>query len=58
MNELNKKRNYVILECALPFQSKEEYIKNLLVGNEKEMSKWIQTKKWWNLNIAGKIETY
>ena len=55
MNELNKKRNYVIMECTLLFQIKEEYIKNLMVGNEMEMSKWIQTKKWCNLKITGKI---
>ena len=55
MNELNKKGNKVIFKCAILFQIKEEHNKKLLVGSEKEMSNWNQTKKWRNLNIAGKI---
>ena len=55
MNELNKKGNEVIFECAVLFQIKEEHNKNLLVGSEKDMSNWNQTKKRKNLNIAGKI---
>ena len=36
-------------------QIKEEHNKKLLVGSEKEMSKWNQTKKWRNLNITGNL---
>ena len=45
MNELNKKGNKVIFECAVLFQIKEKQNKKLLVGSEKEMSNWDQTKK-------------
>ena len=55
MNELNKKGNEVIFECAVLFQIKEKQNKKLLVGSEKEMSKWNQTKKWRNLNITGNL---
>ena len=45
MNELIKKGNKVIFQCAILFQIKEEHNKKLLVGSEKKMSKWNQTKK-------------
>ena len=45
MNELNKKGNEVIFECVVLFQINEKLNKKILVGSEKEMSKWNQTKK-------------
>ena len=55
VNELNKKGDKVIFECSVLFQIKEKHNKKLLVGSEKEMSKWNQTKKWRNLNITGNL---
>ena len=55
MNELNKKGNEVIFEYAVLFQIKEKQNKKLLVGSEKEMSKWNKTKKRRNLNITGNL---
>ena len=55
VNELNKKGNKVIFECAVLFQIEEEHNKKLSMGSEKEMSKWNQTKKWRNLNMTGNL---